>query len=52
MTGWRNENGETSGPNSMRLVFSASQVREDHSSRASRTGPVGFVKWSERYSPA
>ena len=39
------------GKNSIRLVLSASQVSQAHSSSASRYGPVGLVQWSERQSP-
>jgi hypothetical protein len=39
MTGWRKETGETSGPNSILRVLSASHVSEDHNSRASWYGP-------------
>ena len=49
MTGCRKETGETRGPNSMRLVFSAIQASEAHSSRLSLYRPVcSLGKWSER----
>ena len=51
-TGSRNETGETSGPNSIRLVFEASHVSETHISSESMSGALELVKWSERYSPA
>jgi hypothetical protein len=42
MTGWRKETGETSGPNSILSVLSASHVSEAQSSRASLSGPSGL----------
>ena len=43
MVGWRKETGVTSGPNSMRRVWLASQVSETHSSNESRSGGLALV---------
>jgi hypothetical protein len=40
MVGCRNDTGDTSGPNSMRLVWLASHVNETHSSNESLSGPL------------
>src|SRR3990170_5267173 len=52
MTGWRNEDGVTSGPKRTRDVLAASHVSDVHSSSESRSGGAAFVKWSDRNNPA